>query len=163
VQEREAKEKEKRKKVRDAGGDISSSSSSESSSDEDAMRGGVPEYKEKVRRMFLTAETSSADLFSSSSALLSPSPSTLVARCMILTLLFPRPSQGGTKGDGKGVSQFKARMRYYASPRVVMDRALRNTINNNTQVDISFPLIALCSQRLTFLIRGHTDGSSSAT
>lgn len=45
-------------------------------------------------------------------------------------------------------------MRYYASPRVVMDRALRNTINNNTQVDIS--LYLHCSALLPTTYISHS-------
>ncbi|KAI5479757.1 hypothetical protein MNV49_003020 [Pseudohyphozyma bogoriensis] len=40
--------------------------------------------------------------------------------------------KGGTAGQGKGAKQFKARVHYYLSPRAVMDRLLRETINKNT-------------------------------
>lgn len=58
VKERERKEKERRKRARDEGKDVTSSSSS-SSDDEDALREGIPEYKEKVR---LPPPTSCAEL-----------------------------------------------------------------------------------------------------
>ena len=40
--------------------------------------------------------------------------------------------KGGTAMQGKGVHQIKQRVQYYMSPRAVMDRALRETINKNT-------------------------------
>ncbi|KAK4052064.1 hypothetical protein OIV83_002358 [Microbotryomycetes sp. JL201] len=42
--------------------------------------------------------------------------------------------KGGTAMQGKGLQQVKNRVRYYASPRAVMDRALRETINKNTVI-----------------------------
>ncbi|GAA6021871.1 hypothetical protein JCM10207_004525 [Rhodosporidiobolus poonsookiae] len=40
--------------------------------------------------------------------------------------------KGGTAGQGKGVKQFKERVKYYTSPRAIMDHLLRTTINKNT-------------------------------
>ncbi|BGP18920.1 hypothetical protein JCM10213_005494 [Rhodosporidiobolus nylandii] len=45
--------------------------------------------------------------------------------------------KGGTAGQGKGVKQFKARVKYYSSPRAIMDHTLRSTINKNTWLYVS--------------------------
>ncbi|GAA5951217.1 hypothetical protein JCM3765_002415 [Sporobolomyces pararoseus] len=45
--------------------------------------------------------------------------------------------KGGTAGQGKGLKQFKKRVRYYASPAHVTDRLLRKTINKNTWLYVS--------------------------
>ncbi|GAA5989117.1 hypothetical protein JCM11641_007602 [Rhodosporidiobolus odoratus] len=45
--------------------------------------------------------------------------------------------KGGTAGQGKGVKQFKQRVKYYTSPRAVMDHLLRTTINKNTWLYVS--------------------------
>lgn len=127
VKEREEKEKARRKKAREAGGDVSSSESS--SSDEETMRGGVAEFKEKVSLLAVSVYCI-ADL---------------------------GHSQGGTKGDGKGLKQFKARVRYTFSPAAVMDRALRRAVNNNTSV-LSF--VAAFCRRLTFLTMVMLGGCS---
>lgn len=69
--------------------------------------------------------------------------------------------KGGTKGDGKGLKQLKARVRYYTSPQAVMDRTLRRAINTNTSV---LPLsLARCFLELTFLTTVQLGGYSSAT
>ncbi|GAA6043737.1 hypothetical protein JCM8097_000501 [Rhodosporidiobolus ruineniae] len=44
--------------------------------------------------------------------------------------------KGGTAGQGKGVRQFKERVKYYSSPRAVMDHLLRTTINKNTALNV---------------------------
>ena len=40
--------------------------------------------------------------------------------------------KGFTAGQGKGLSQIKDRVAYYASPRHVMDHLMRKTLNKNT-------------------------------
>ncbi|KAK4050539.1 hypothetical protein OIO90_005006 [Microbotryomycetes sp. JL221] len=90
--EKEAADKERRRKLRESGGKYSSSSSESSSEAEidtdELERDGVHGYQDK----------------------------------------------GGTAMQGKGIQQVKQRMNYYLSPRAVMDRALRDTVNKNTIV-----------------------------
>ncbi|KAL7337440.1 hypothetical protein BJY59DRAFT_471261 [Rhodotorula toruloides] len=45
--------------------------------------------------------------------------------------------KGGTAGHGKGVRQAKERVRYYLSPKAVMDTMLRKTVNKNTWLYVS--------------------------
>lgn len=111
-EENRRKENEKMKKLAEAGqGDISSSdydsSSSSSSSDEaDEVREGVRAYGDKVCRFPFRVLGAFVDRV-----------------CAL---------QGGTAGHGKGVRQAKERVRYYLSPKAVMDTMLRKTVNKNT-------------------------------
>ncbi|BGO97282.1 hypothetical protein NBRC10513v2_001202 [Rhodotorula toruloides] len=45
--------------------------------------------------------------------------------------------KGGTAGHGKGVRQAKERVKYYFSPKAVMDTMLRKTVNKNTWLYVS--------------------------
>ncbi|BGP37497.1 hypothetical protein JCM10450v2_001402 [Rhodotorula kratochvilovae] len=49
----------------------------------------------------------------------------------------PYSDKGGTAGQGKGIRQAKARVKYYLSPSAVMDNLLRKTINKNTWLYVS--------------------------
>ncbi|KAM0787999.1 hypothetical protein ACM66B_006200 [Microbotryomycetes sp. NB124-2] len=93
--QKEAADKERRRKLRQSGGKLSSSSSESSSEAEidtdELARDGVHGYQDK----------------------------------------------GGTAMQGKGLQQVKNRVHYYLSPRAVMDRALRETINKNTWLFVS--------------------------
>ncbi|GAA5847463.1 hypothetical protein JCM3766R1_005354 [Sporobolomyces carnicolor] len=92
------------------------------------------EEKEKVRKAKEEEGTSasSSDLGSSSS---SSSDDDLADEVRAGSKAYG--DKGGTAGQGKGLKQFKRRVRYYASPAHVTDRLLRKTINKNTWLYVS--------------------------
>lgn len=119
----QAEEKEKVRKAKEEEGTSASSSdlgsSSSSSSDDDLadeVRAGSKAYGDKVSVYGSLARPSSGQ----------------DADTMLSQTTRHGAEQGGTAGQGKGLKQFKRRVRYYASPAHVTDRLLRKTINKNT-------------------------------
>ncbi|CEQ39280.1 SPOSA6832_00788 [Sporobolomyces salmonicolor] len=87
--------------------------------------------KEKIRRAKENGgETPSSSDYEDNSSSSSSSDSEVADE--IREGVKPYADKGGTAGQGKGVKQFKQRLQYYTSPRAVVDRLLRQTINKNT-------------------------------
>ncbi|GAA6008215.1 uncharacterized protein JCM10292_004094 [Rhodotorula paludigena] len=92
--------------------------------------------KEKIQAMQERGEVGDLSDSSSSSSSSSSGSSTDPAD-EIREGARPYGDKGGTAGQGKGVRQAKERVKYYASPRAVMDTLLRTTINKNTWLYVS--------------------------
>ncbi|GAA5886795.1 hypothetical protein JCM5296_006406 [Sporobolomyces johnsonii] len=103
---------------------------------EEENRKKEAEGKEKIRRAKENGgETPSSSDYEDDSSSSSSSDSEVADE--IREGAKPYADKGGTAGQGKGVKQFKQRVQYYTSPRAVVDRLLRQTINKNTWLYVS--------------------------